>query len=280
MNVKTIEGNNKEGKNILIISGVHGDEITPIYCTRLIQDYLNATKFNVNTITILSAVNKKGIKNNSRDIIEKYSNDLNRSFSSEEQEDYVSILKSHIDKNDVIIDVHSSPKCTEFLLINQDFNANSYVEFCIKNNIKYFLRYSSSDTIKKYCNELGKISFTLELNGMNSCDIQSAIKGERIVNNILHNINDFSIIKSEPKYSTGTEIYSLYSGLVLYNINFGSKIEYNQLFNTIMNIDTFEEYYNSFDTKGKKYYPICYNGNDYIEAGSVIASIQEIQEIL
>jgi predicted deacylase len=140
MNIKTFKGNNEEGKNILIISGVHGDEITPIFCTKLLQERLvKKTIVNVNSITIVSAVNKNGIKNNTRDITKKQSNDLNRLFTSDEQEDYVTILKNLIDGNDVIIDIHSSPNCTEFLLINQDFYANSYVEFCIKNDIKYFV---------------------------------------------------------------------------------------------------------------------------------------------
>lgn len=35
MNIKEIKGKNQLGKSILILSGVHGNELTPIYCTFL-----------------------------------------------------------------------------------------------------------------------------------------------------------------------------------------------------------------------------------------------------
>ena len=50
--------------------------------------------------------------------------------------------------NDVIIDVHSSPRCCEFILLNQDETTNSYVEFALKHDIKYLIRYSDTNTIK------------------------------------------------------------------------------------------------------------------------------------
>ena len=282
MNIKTFKGNNKEGKNILIISGVHGNEITPIFCTKLLQEYFEDynSNYDVNNITIISAVNKNGIKNNTRDITKKQSNDLNRLFNSDEQEDCVAILKTYIDEHDVIIDIHSSPNCTEFLLINQDFYANSYVEYCIKNDIKYFLRYSTSDTIKKYCSNLNKISFTLELNGMNKEDYNSIIIGYEIVKTIISNINDLNIIKEEPKYNIGTEIYTLYSGLNEYFFNISKIIDECTEFNTVTNIETFEENVEYFDPKGKEYNIICYSDRSYVEAGSSIANIQEIQGII
>lgn len=281
MNIKTFKGNNKEGKNILIISGVHGDEITPIFCTKLLQEHLvdYNSNYDVNNITIISAVNKIGIKNNTRDITKKQSNDLNRLFNSDIQEDYVAILKTYIDEHDVIIDIHSSPNCTEFLLINQDFYANSYVDFCIKNDIKYFLRYSNSDTIKKYCSNLNKISFTLELNGMDRVDDHSTIKGYEIVKTIISNINGLNIIKEEPKYNIGTEIYTLHSGLNEYFFDTSKIIDVRVEFNAVTNIETFEQNVEKFDPKGNKYNIICYSERSYVEAGSSIASVQEIQEI-
>lgn len=281
MNIKTFKGNNKEGKNILIISGVHGDEITPIFCTKLLQEHLVDcnNNYDVNNITIISAVNKNGIKNNTRDITKKQSNDLNRLFTLDDDEDYVAILKTYIVENDVIIDIHSSPNCTEFVLINQDFYANSYVEFCIKNDIKYFIRYSSSDTIKKYCSNLNKLSFTLELNGINKANFHSMVIGYDIVKTIISNINDLNIIKEEPKYNIGTEIYTLYSGLNEYFINKDDIIDVFLDFNMVTDNETFEENVEYFDPKGKKYNIICYSDRSYVEAGSSIASVQEIQEI-
>lgn len=202
-------------KNVLVLTGVHGNEVTPVYVGYNLVNmwkgswgYKNdLSKFK--KLTILNALNTDGIRKNSRDIPCDSTNDLNRMFKVEKDEDItIDDLQKIFDDNDVIIDVHSSPKCTEFVLINQDENANSYVEFCQKHEINYAIRYSDANTIKKYGLDKNKISFTIEINQMNYIDFDSAGKGTTLVNKIINNFESFEIKKEEPKYPEYMELYT------------------------------------------------------------------------
>lgn len=193
---------------LLILGGVHGNEITPIdTCMLLVDKIKDLSKSYYSRIVILNCINPTGIINNTRDISNQSTNDLNRSLSVIDSEDIASKLASWIREMDVIIDIHSSPNCTEFLLINQDENANSYVEFANNIEVPYLLRYIANNTIKKYGLDLGKISFTLELNAIDKIDLVSSLTGSEIVLDIIKNISLFEVKKEYPKYKPYLEWY-------------------------------------------------------------------------
>ena len=119
-------------KNILVLTGVHGNEISPVYAGYLLKKFdFDKSKFK--KLTILNAVNTDGIKNNIREIPDNKTSDLNRMFKVDLDNNIsVDELTKLFNDNDVIIDVHSSPSCCEFILLNQDETTNSYVEFALK----------------------------------------------------------------------------------------------------------------------------------------------------
>ena len=96
-------------------------------------------------ITIINAINKNGIVKNTRDIPNSSTSDLNRMFNYEVSVNIKEELEKQIKEHDIIIDIHSSPKCDNFVLLNQDENTNSYVKYCIKNDINYLIRYSTAN---------------------------------------------------------------------------------------------------------------------------------------
>lgn len=91
------------------------------------------------------------------------------------------------------------------MLLNQDENTNSYVDFCNKYDINYLIWYSATNTIKKYGLELSKnnvqpgnqsnVSFTLEINMLNYIDEISVNNAKNIVLKIISNCNDIFIKK-------------------------------------------------------------------------------------
>ena len=109
--LRTFLGDNKNGKNVLIIAGVHGDEITPVYTlAKMVSGGLFNLK-NVESVTVLNGLNMTGLKSATRELQPKNSNDLNRSLISIKDgvDGEQQLLEELISKNDVVIDIHSSP---------------------------------------------------------------------------------------------------------------------------------------------------------------------------
>ena len=272
-----INGKNNIGKNILIITGVHGNELTPIYCGYLLSK-LDYSNYDFKKITIINSINKNGIIKNTRDIPNSSTSDLNRMFNNDVNVNEKEELEKQITEHDIIIDIHSSPKCDNFVLLNQDENTNSYVEYCIKNNINYLIRYSTANTIKKYCIDLNKISFTLELNMIDYIDINSAEKGKDIVLKIINDCN-LTITKEEPIYNTYLELQTYKTGLFLPKKECGNIIKENDIIGSILNIDTFEETSIKCSFKGK-FRIICFGETNYVDGSNSICFLQPLTEVL
>jgi len=270
--INKIIGKNNNGKKILIISGVHGNELTPIFCTYLLSK-CNLNDYDFKKITIISGINLKGIQNNTREIPSIETNDFNRMFDVEE--DIKIIIDEYIKNNDIIIDVHSSPECLEFMLLNQNEYTNSYVNFCKNNNINYLIRYSTANTIKKYCIDLNKISFTLELNKMNYIDYNSAENGKDIILKIIKNCNNLNIQKSEPIYEPYQELLTYRSGIFCKNNKCGYIITKDDEIGKVLDLITFEEYPIIFKKEGK-FKIICFGHSSYTDASNPICLLQPI----
>lgn len=267
-----IKGKNKKGKKILIISGVHGNELTSIYCTYLLTK-CNYTDFNFKSITIISSINIDGVIKNTREIPNNSTEDLNRMFKSEDIINYKNELEKYIKKNNIIIDIHTSPKCDNFVLLNQDEYTNSYVDFCNKNDIHYLIRYSSANTIKKYCIDLNKITFTLELNKMDYIDYNSAENGKNVVMKIIKNCNSFNNKKSKPIHKTYIELQTYKEGLFIENKKCGDIVTTNDKIGKILNLKTFKKHKVKLTKKGK-FRIICFGHTNYVDASNSICLLQ------
>ena len=82
MNITKIKG--KGVNNILILTGIHGNELTPIHCGLLLKEFnWKKLKESFKEITILNAINLDGIKEGVREIPDTSTKDLNRMFSNE-----------------------------------------------------------------------------------------------------------------------------------------------------------------------------------------------------
>lgn len=274
MNIIKIRGKNNKGKKILIISGVHGNELTPIYCTYLLSKCkLDKSKFK--KITIISSINKEGVSKNTREIPSNGTNDLNRMFDIEIPINLKQELDNYIRKHDIIIDIHSSPKCNEFMLLNVNNYTNSYVDFCEKYDISYLVRYSSANTIKKYCMDLGKVSFTLELNQMDYIDYKSAEKGLDIISKVIINSNCINITKSKPVNKPYVEVKTYKSGLVISSKKCGDIVSQGDWIATVMNINNFDTYEIVSEFKGK-HKIVVFGHTSYTDASNSICLMQPL----
>lgn len=279
MNSKVFIGTGE--KNILILTGVHGNELTPIYIGYKLsdEDYFFDLKHTFKTLTILNAINVNGIRQNVREIPSDFTTDLNRMFKTETKEEYVNIIKQYINDNDVVIDIHSSPNCAELLLINNDEYANSYVEFCEKFNITYLLRYSSNDTIKKYCINSGKIGFTLETNKMSSIDMNSVDNALYMINKMLRNLNNFEFKIEEPKYELAFEFFTHKEGMFIPDHKLGDIIETDEALGECINLFDFSIstiiYNKSFNSR-----ILCSDDSSFINSNKSIYMMQSINKII
>lgn len=277
MNKVVIKGKNKKGKNILVISGVHGNELTPIHCTYLLskEEKVYNRFGDFNKLTIISAVNYFGIVKNTREIPSNGTSDLNRMFNSKDEINLKEEIKNLILNNDVIIDIHSSPKCDEFVLLNQDETTNSYVNFCKKNNIHYLIRYSNGNTIKKYCIDMNKISFTLELNQMDYIDYNSSFNGVEIVLRIINNIKDFDLKLEEPTNEEYVELKTYKTGLFSAKVKCGDIIKKGDLVGYILDLENFEKT-PVYNKNPGEYVVICFGVSNYVDPDNSICLLQPI----
>lgn len=195
---KTIIKGTGKDKKLLLLSGLHGNEYTPLYVLNILRSgkFLSTILKHYQYITIVECFNDYGIKENIREY--KGNNDLNRIFA---KDTYVDTLKILIDEHTHIIDIHSSPNCNEMVLINQNEQANSYVEYCLKHNIQYVLwNEASKFSIKQYAIDNKKISFTIECNGISLVDNKSVDKTITLAKRLLRKLHTLVIEDSKPKY--------------------------------------------------------------------------------
>lgn len=192
--VKKFEYNKDSQNKVLIISGAHGDELTPLRTVWLLNDYFGKEKdvrfTNINHITTIMGANHTGLKNNERKLVpDNHKGDMNRMFDEEYDYDAHEELKKLIDDHNIIIDVHSSPRVNEFVLVDIDGYTEFILKWLKKANVNYGCRFPvSNGTIKKYALKNNKVGLTIELNALDKIDYSSASKGEMMIFNLLDNI--------------------------------------------------------------------------------------------
>ena len=248
--IKTFTGTGKI--NFLIISGVHGNELTPLAATKLLINSLSLNGLDITTfksITIIQGANVDAIKKGTREGNNKTNtNDLNRAFSDEDYEP-TELLKEHILKNHVVIDVHSSPNILETYLFDiplyRDKIRFKKINFVLrklyyKNKfiVQPVFRYSFNKTIKSYVNSFkNKVGLTLELNGIDKIDFESAEKGANILIDTIHQFsrkikNRMQFLISPIKY-----VYSDCEGLYCNILIKGFQVGNNNIIGHVKDID-------------------------------------------
>ena len=159
-------------------------------------------------------------------------------------------------------------------MINNDEYANSYVEFAEEISLPYLLRYNSNDTIKKYCLEYGKISFTLEINRMNTIDYNSAYDCLELVKNIIRNIESKFVYRiSEPIYEPYFEFFTHKDGIFIPSKELGDTINKNDVLGKCISLKDFSETEIKYE-KNIKSRIICDNNKSYISPNESIYYIQ------
>jgi len=270
--IKIYEGEKRNGKNVLILTGIHGDEITPIYTiASMIKDNNFNLKY-INKLTILNGVNISGIKKANREMIENKTKDLNRILTNTSEEDAIKLLKDKISENDIIIDIHSSPSCTEFVLIDIDEYTNTIKSWCDKSDVKYGFRYSGANTIKRYCLEQEKPALTLEINKMKIIDFESAEKTTYLINNLLKNI-DFRLYESIPNVKEMIEIKTYQEGLLEHHYFNGENFHNGDILYTLFDFELNEIFKMIAKFDG---YILCEPDNSFVNRGDIIYAVQPI----
>lgn len=267
----TYEFNGTGTQKILVIAGVHGNELTPIvvvdHLRRIIEENKGVDNSNYSKFTILNVVNESGIKNRTRDFISGFTNDINRKFADNMDID-IECIRKYINDADIVIDIHSSPSCTPFFLINQDMYANSYVEFMEYNNLPYLLRYSNASTIKKYALEIGKKAFTLELNRIGVVNISEVDESINLLCKSLNLMRYLFVTKETPKYEPYKEVFTHHTGVMLYNKNdmLGKEFEGNEdtVVITVLKIEDMSFEVIKYKSESK-YRVICIGDGDFVD---------------
>jgi len=181
-------------ENILIISGVHGNEHSAIKTGMLLKEYYKKH----DNINVIPWVNYIGLLNNKRDVVSYNTSDLNRMFiDGDITKNPYDIIKEAIEKADIVIDIHNSPICANFVLIDKGSkNENKIKYWCSTSNVLYATRYSHGGTIKDYVNLSNKIGITYEFTGMQGHNNDyNIVKAFEDIKKLIDNTNSLTFSK-------------------------------------------------------------------------------------
>jgi predicted deacylase len=278
--IKKLKGKNKKGKNVLIIAGVHGNEITPVYTLahmlsfNLFDKHLESVK----SITVINGLNMSGLKSGERDMQSRGTQDLNRSFHSEEEEECIDLLKEHIKKNDAVIDIHSSPTCAEFALIDIDEYMVSIEKWCKEAGINGAVRYSGANTIKRYCLEQGKMAVTLEINKLGLIDFKSSDKCIKMLDGLIESVGEVELSKNPVPNGIQPiqELSTHATGIMDFNFNNGELFSEGMTLYTVhdLEMNVIETFTADFDG-----WVVCEPSRNFVSRGDTVYMVQPFFKI-
>ena len=258
-------------KKILILSGTHGDEQTAIKAGMMLNEYFNKDK----NVTVIPWLNKNALINNSREYQNDDSFDLNRVLTNEKGKNFSEIKKQLINEiklNDYIIDIHNSPKCANFFLVDIDKNVKKICKILKKCEITYASRYSQGGTIKDYTNKLNKIGFTYEFTGMQSTDDKNI---EKAYKDVLKLVKILKLGKKSKKFKLNKirEYYTPLTGFVDYYVESNDVVKENEILFTVLN----KKNGIVFTKKAKKKIKILSLGNNFENKGTGVIMYHKIK---
>ena len=233
---KEINISHKNGLNILIISGVHGNES---HAVKAVYDLYNRIKDGIlqdidkitNTVSKIKWVfnlNEYGLCNEER--TNQYSKDetkdINRLFPREFNtvEDIKALLHGEYQ---IVIDVHNSPNCIPCVLIDYDKYLNKNLTCVEGAELVPLVRHTNIGTIKKHFNNEDTRAFTIELPGM-------GITGDFVYSTRL--LGDFlctvisNINKQEKQYEVELpiDLYTKVEQGIIYYMNTNPLLKYSK----------------------------------------------------
>lgn len=164
---KTIQFGVANGLNVLVISGVHGNET---HAVKVVHEFFKETKYLelgfINKITFIFNLNEYGLVSDTRDnnYNPEISKNCNRLFptkyeTSKEIKEYIENLTTNFD---LVLDVHNSPYCIPCVLIDYDQNTYRLLEVLKGVKLTPLVRATQIGTLKKYFNKFGR-AYTIEL---------------------------------------------------------------------------------------------------------------------
>lgn len=183
---------NYEGNNILVVSGIHGNEQLAVLSSYNAYSQIRTENLINGTLSLYMGVNSRGLVDGTREYPQwndptatPEDRNINRAFRSEEDktDEFQSVIaKTKIMTNgrDIVIDVHNSPSIHHCVLVDNGPYARAYVKWCIDNNIPYILRDGPEGTLKARSIEMGQVGFTVELGGMGDCMFEGSIQSTQV----------------------------------------------------------------------------------------------------
>ena len=277
MNITTYEGGSPSGPIVTILGGVHGNELSPIHTLMtLVKDesFKNSIETYLDCIAelnIINCINTTGLLEHQRGIVNTPTNDINRFYNFFES-NLTEELKTFLDAADIVLDIHASANCSEFALIDYNENAQSLVNWCMGAGVKFAVRYSGGKTLKRYIQDKGGISLTLEMDGLDKVNKESVATISYYLKSLLENSIDIEIVKSKPKGDVLEDILSYSTGLVEYAIQPNQFIEKGDIIATILSANGVELQEITSPITGY----IVVLGRDYVGEAGFICSIQDI----
>lgn len=158
-------------KDVLVIAGIYGNELTSIYAVmefeKALEKYILITNQEIRKVTVINFINQEALNTASRN----YNFfDLSRDFSIDRKpENKLSVeIIEEIKTHDIIIDVHTHWQkhlVKDVVSINNNAQAKTYVDFCNRYQIPFCLNKYFHNSITQYAIDLGKNAFMLDLAG-------------------------------------------------------------------------------------------------------------------
>lgn len=283
--IRTINFNDN-GSKILIISGIHGNEVGTINLSFELYhyfSYMSKDKYPIGicNISFIHSANKEGIRNHTRNLV--FDSNLNNPFTpdSDPKTEIIEAIKDA----DYVIDLHCSPYIARGFLLDNDekslatknFLDNQFYKELYNGDINYLVRSTNINSIKSHVNSLnGKIGFTWEQNGMDRNSI-SIDKSKDMLIKFIYSIHDLKIPEyndkleyDEIKFSTN--ITTPVEGILIYYFKLGDFIQKNSIIGVIRDINTYQELYRIISPVDGKF--VCGNNSLYVNCYDIVAFIQ------
>ena len=152
--------------DVLIIGGVHGDEYSSSVVVYGLMKELEKYSDKI-SIRYIPNANRSGGLKRKRECEDDKTNDLNR-HTFDECANMRSVIKSLIEKSNLVIDVHNSPNCSNIFLGHTNVDYSSEFNLLKMKGLenKLVLLESAAISNARYAKSLGKLAFTYEFKGM------------------------------------------------------------------------------------------------------------------
>lgn len=233
---KEIIGSNYNGLNILIVSGVHGNESHAVKAVYGLYNRINdeilkdvdIIKNNISKIKFIFNLNEYGLCNEER--INQYSKeetkDINRLFPREFNtlDDIKALLHGEYQ---IVIDVHNSPSCIPCVLIDYDKYTNKNLTCVEGAELVPLVRHTNIGTIKKHFNGDITRAFTVELPSMGVAG--DFVYSTRLLGDFLCTVIS-NINKPEKQYEVELpiDLYTTVEQGIIYYMNTNPLLKYSK----------------------------------------------------